>query len=154
MCHRVGDDSDGMQLSRPALRLMSGTAARMGRQLVCSHGEGNRPPTRRDEDIRVSGLRRVSWFTPQSESGTTRARRRLVVRGGDRSEGVPLVVNWSEMLPTSRKQDVLPVRVLTGVLGPPRLESWSSRCQSWSSRCQWRWKTLSRERLFHRQRGS
>jgi hypothetical protein len=50
-------------------------------------------------------------------------RRRLVVRGGDFSEGVPLVGNWSEVLPTGREHDVLPVRVLTGVLGPPRPES-------------------------------
>jgi hypothetical protein len=56
--------------------------------------------------------------------GGARARRRLLVRGGDLSEGIPLVGNWSEMLPTSRKHDVLPVWVLTGVLGLPRLESW------------------------------
>jgi hypothetical protein len=55
---------------------------------------------------------------------------RLVVRGGDLSEGVPLVGNWSEKLPTDREHDVLPVMVLTGVLSPPRLESWPSRCQS------------------------
>jgi hypothetical protein len=70
----------------------------------------------------------------QSESGggggvsrgaeSCRARRRLVVRGGDSSEGVPLVGNSSEMLPTGREHDVLPVRVLTRVLNPPRLESW------------------------------
>jgi hypothetical protein len=71
------------------------------------------------------------------EVETCRARRRLVVRGGDLSEGVPLVGNWSKMLPTGREHDVLPVRVLTGVLSPPRLESWPSRCQSWPSHCQW-----------------
>jgi hypothetical protein len=38
------------------------------------------------------------------------------VRGGDLSERVPLVGNWSEMLPTSQKQNVLPVMVLAGVL--------------------------------------
>jgi hypothetical protein len=48
----------------------------------------------------------------------------------DLSEGVPLVRKWSEKLPTSREQDVLLVMVLTGVLSPPRLESWPSRCQS------------------------
>jgi hypothetical protein len=47
------------------------------------------------------------------------------VQGGDFSEGTPLVGNWSEMLPTGRKHDVLPVWVLTEVLGLPRLESWS-----------------------------
>jgi hypothetical protein len=57
------------------------------------------------------------------------------VRGGDSSEGVPLVGNWSEMLPTGREHDVLPVRVLTGVLNPPRPESWPSHCQSWPSHC-------------------
>jgi hypothetical protein len=64
------------------------------------------------------------------EAETCGMRWRLVVRGGDSSEGVPLVGNWSEKLPTSREQDVLPVMVLTGVLSPPRLESWPSRCQS------------------------
>jgi hypothetical protein len=50
-----------------------------------------------------------------------------LVRGGDFScetetcRGIPLVGNWSEMLPTSRRLDVLPVWVLTGVLSPPRL---------------------------------
>jgi hypothetical protein len=36
-CNRVGDDGDGMvaRLSRPALRLLSGSATRVGRQLVC-----------------------------------------------------------------------------------------------------------------------
>jgi hypothetical protein len=60
---------------------------------------------------------------PQSETGTARANERLFVRGGDCSEEVPLVGNWSEMLPTGREQNVLPVMVLTGVLSPPRLES-------------------------------
>jgi hypothetical protein len=55
---------------------------------------------------------------------TSRARRRLVVRGGDLLEGVPLTGNWSEMLPSSLEHDVLPVRVLTRVLSLPHLESW------------------------------
>jgi hypothetical protein len=42
---------------------------------------------------------------------------------------LPLVENLSEKLPTSQEQDVLPMMVLTGVLSPPRLESWPSRCQ-------------------------
>jgi hypothetical protein len=58
------------------------------------------------------------------EAENCRARQRLVVRGGDLLEGVPLAGNWSEMLPTSREHDILPVRVLTGVLSLPRLESW------------------------------
>jgi hypothetical protein len=51
------------------------------------------------------------------------------VRGGDLSceaelvMGIPLVGNYSEMLPTGRRLDVLPVWVLARVLGPPRLES-------------------------------
>jgi hypothetical protein len=61
-CGKVGDDGDGMdvQLSRPTLRLLSGPAARSGRQLVYLHGAGNRSPTRRSEDVRVSGSHRVS----------------------------------------------------------------------------------------------
>jgi hypothetical protein len=57
-------------------------------------------------------------------------RRRLVVRGGvlsceaETCLGVPLVGNWSEMLPTGRRLDVLPVWVLTRALSPPHLESW------------------------------
>jgi hypothetical protein len=107
-------------------------------------------PTRRGEDVCVSGSRLVSWPTPQSETGTARAnellvvrggnlsceaetwraRRRLIVRGGNYSEGVPLVGNWLEVLPTGQEQEVLPVMVLTGVLSPLHLESWPSHCQS------------------------
>jgi hypothetical protein len=70
-CGRVGDDGDetAVQLSRPALRLLSGPASRAGRQLVCLHGVGNLSLTRRGEDVRVPGSCRVSWPTPQSESG-------------------------------------------------------------------------------------
>jgi hypothetical protein len=124
-CCKVRDDGDVMatQPSKTVLRLLSGPAAHAGRQLVCLHGAGNRSPTRRGEDVCVSGPRCVSWPTPQSETETARANKRLVVQGGDCSEGVPLVENWSEILPTSREHDVLTVMVLTGVLNPPRLES-------------------------------
>jgi hypothetical protein len=74
----------------------------------------------------------VSWPMHQSESGGGG-----LVRGGDLSgevetcrarwrvvKGIPLVGNWSEMLPTGRNRDVLPVCVLTRVLSLPRLESW------------------------------
>jgi hypothetical protein len=74
-CGRVGDDGDGMvvQQGRPALRLLSGPAACMGRQLGYLHGAGNRSPTRRGGDVRSSRSRRVSWPTPQSESSEARA---------------------------------------------------------------------------------
>jgi hypothetical protein len=52
------------------------------------------------------------------------------VRGKDLSEGIPVVGNWSKMLPTGREWDVLPVVVLIGVFGHSHLESWPSRCQS------------------------
>jgi hypothetical protein len=66
--------------------------------------------------------------------------------------GVPLEGNWMEMLPTGREHDILPVIVLIGVLSPPCLESWPSRCQSWPSHYQWCQKTLSCERLSRSQR--
>jgi hypothetical protein len=53
----------------------------------------------------------------------------LVVRGGGLSceletcRGGPVVGNWSEMQPTSRRLDVLPVWVLTRVFPPPYHES-------------------------------
>jgi hypothetical protein len=79
-CGGVGDDGDGMavRLSKPALRLLAGPAARVGRHLVCLHGAGNRSPTRRGGDVRVKGSHRVSRPTPQSESGK-------LTRGGDLS---------------------------------------------------------------------
>jgi hypothetical protein len=125
-CGRVGDNVDGMavQPGRPALRLLSGPAACMGRQLVPLHGVGNRSPMRHGGGARAPDLRHVSWPTPRSESGGARARRILAVRGRDLSEGIPLVGNWSEMLPTGRKHDVLPVWALTGLLSLPLLESW------------------------------
>jgi hypothetical protein len=86
---RVGYDVDGMAVQpvKPALRLSSGLAACMGRQLVPLHGAGNRSPTRRGGGARASASCRVSWPMPQSESGGARARRRFVVRGGDLSGG-------------------------------------------------------------------
>jgi hypothetical protein len=117
-CCRVRDDGGvtAAQPSRAVLRLLSGPAARVVRQLVCFHGAGNRSPMRCGEDVCVLGTYRVSWPTPQSETETARVNKWLVVRGGNCSEGVPLVENWSEMLPTSREHEVLPVMVLTGVL--------------------------------------
>jgi hypothetical protein len=134
---------------RAALRLLSEPHARACCQLVRLHSMGNWRPTRRNRRVVVSGSRHVvrfaSWSETESahandllivqggdwscEAKTGRARQRLVVRGGDFSEGLPIVGNLSKKLPTSREQDVLPVMVMTGVLSPPRLESWPSRCQ-------------------------
>jgi hypothetical protein len=50
------------------------------------------------------------------------------VRGEDFSKGVPLVGNWSDVLPTGWEQDVLPVMVLTRFLNLPCPKSWPSRC--------------------------
>jgi hypothetical protein len=146
------------RLSKAALRLLSELNVRVCRQLVCLHGMGNRRPTRCSGRVHVMRLchvvRDASWSETESaranelvvvrggdlscEAETSLARRRLVVRGGDWSEKLPPVGNLSEKLPTSREQDVLPVMVLTGVLSPPCLESWPSRCQ-------WCQKTLPQE---------
>jgi hypothetical protein len=72
-------------------------------------------------------LMRTSCLSCKAD--TRCARQRLVVRGGDWSDELTLVGNLSDKLPTSREQDVLPVMVLIGVLRPPCLESWPSRCQ-------------------------
>jgi hypothetical protein len=81
VCGRVGDDVDGMaaQPGRPALRLLSGPAACMGHQLVYFHGVGKRSPTRHGGGVCSPDSCRVSWPTPQSESGGARVRQRLVV---------------------------------------------------------------------------
>jgi hypothetical protein len=107
-CGRAGVDGDGMvvQSGRLALRLLSWPAACMGCQLVRLHGEGNQSPTRRSGDVRAPGSCCMSWPTPSQSRGelardkdssceaeTCHARRRVVVRGGDLSEGVPPVGN-------------------------------------------------------------
>jgi hypothetical protein len=73
------------------------------------------------------------------EAETCCSRRRLVV-------GIPLVGNWSEMLPTGQRVDVLPVWVLTRALSPPHIESWPSHCQ----RC---WVTLCLTQIFSPSKG-
>jgi hypothetical protein len=61
-CCRVGDDGDltAVQLSRAALRLLSGPAAYAGRHLVYLHGT----PTRRGIDVLAPGLLHVVWLVP------------------------------------------------------------------------------------------
>jgi hypothetical protein len=56
-CCRVGVDGDltATQPSRAALRLLSGPAARAGRQLVYLHGMRNQSPTRRGGGVRALG---------------------------------------------------------------------------------------------------
>jgi hypothetical protein len=56
-CYRVGVDGDltAAQSSRAALRLLSGPAACVGRQLVYLHGTGNRYPTRRGGGVGALG---------------------------------------------------------------------------------------------------
>jgi hypothetical protein len=115
-CSRVGDDGDGMvaQPVRLALRLLSGPAACMAAICCISMAWGIVPPC-------VSMVELTPWAPavchgPHISRGRTcRARRRLVMR-------IPLVGNWSDMQPTGRRLDVL--WVLTGVLSPPRPESW------------------------------
>jgi hypothetical protein len=81
VCGRVGDDGDGMavQPDIPSLRLLSGSAACMGRQLGRLHGVENRSHTHRGGGVRTPGSCRVSWPTPQSETGEARTGQRLVV---------------------------------------------------------------------------
>jgi hypothetical protein len=94
-------------------------------------------PTRVGGGARALYSRRAPWPTYQSEPEGGRARWRLVVRGGDFSceaetsrarqrlvVGTALVGNWSEIQPTGRRPDVLPVWVLTKVLSCPCPESW------------------------------
>jgi hypothetical protein len=146
-CCRVGWDDDMMaaQPGRAALRLLSEPGARACRQLVRLHGMSNRRPTHHSGRVHVSGschvVRLVSW----SEMESAHANKLLVVRGGDWSKGLPLVGNWSEKLPTSRQQHILPVMVLTGVFSP--------RLESWPSHCQWCQKTPPQKQLSRRQRG-
>jgi hypothetical protein len=137
-CGRVGDDVDGMivQPDRPALRLLSGPAACMTASWCICMARGNVPP--RVSVVVLAPQDRVVCHGPCTSRGRggAHARCRLVARGGVFSceaetsrarrrlvRGVPLVGNWSEMLPTGRSRDVLPVWVLTGVLSLPRLES-------------------------------
>jgi hypothetical protein len=64
---------------------MSGSAARAGRQLVCLHGMGNRPPTRRGGGVCAPRPRHVVQFAPWLEAETAHVNEQLVVRGRDLS---------------------------------------------------------------------
>jgi hypothetical protein len=119
-CGRVGNDGEGMvaQLVMPALRSHWGQLLAWPPAGVFAW-RGESSPTCVGSGARALGLRRVSWPTHKSEPGeveqgrdfsceaaTSRARQRLVL-------GIPLVGNWSEVQPTGRRLDVLPVWVLT-----------------------------------------
>jgi hypothetical protein len=91
-CCRVGGDGDltVAQLSRAALRLLSGLVACMGHQLVCLHGMGNQPPLCRGGGARAGIVQRgtcalVGGEDCSCERAACRARRRLVVRDRDLS---------------------------------------------------------------------
>jgi hypothetical protein len=124
---------DGCAAGQTRIKALVGASWLHDRQLVYLHGAGKRSPTHFSGGARAPGSCRVSWPTHQSEVGgsceaeTCRARRGLLVRGGDLSGKISLIGNWSEMLPTGRSRDVLPVWVLIEVLSLPRLESWPSR---------------------------
>jgi hypothetical protein len=145
VCGRVGDDGDGMaaQLVRPALRLLSGPATCMATSCCICMAWGIVPP--RVSMVVLVPWARAAWKGPHTsrsrgrscEAETSRARRILLVQGGDLSYeaetsrtrerllgGIPREGNWSEMFPTGRRLDVLPVWVLPGVLSLPCLESW------------------------------
>jgi hypothetical protein len=141
-CGRVGDDGNGMvaQLVRPALRLLSRSAACMAASW-CIFMEWRIVP------LCVSVVVLASWAcavchgprTSRSwgeveRGGDLSSEARLVERGGDFSceaetcrarqrlvVGIPLVGNWSEVQPIGWRLDVLLVWVLTGVLVTPQV---------------------------------
>jgi hypothetical protein len=111
VCGRVGDDVDRMvvQPDRPALRLLSGPAACMTASWCICMARGIVPP-------RIMVVVLVPHDRAACHGPSTSRSREELVRGGGLSCGaetcrgrIPLVGNWSEMLPTGRKRDVLPV---------------------------------------------
>jgi hypothetical protein len=145
-CGRVGSDGDVMaaQPVRPALRLLSKRDACMAASCCTSMASGTIPPCASvvvlvpciwaHAPVRAGFVVRGGDFSCEAE--TSRARRRLLMRGGDLSWG-PSSGNWSEMQPIGRRLDVLPVWVLTTVSYAPCPESLPRRCRSWHSNCQW-----------------
>jgi hypothetical protein len=63
------------------------------------------------------------------EAKTPHAEWRLLVWGGNLTEKPPPARDLSGKPPTGRRQDVLPVIVLTRIHSPPYTESWPSHCQ-------------------------
>jgi hypothetical protein len=156
-CGRVGDDGDVMAMQPVwlALRLLSRWATCMAASWCTCMAWGIVPPrasvwcSRCGLSLHVLAHELVGADLVvrggdlSCEVETCRARWRLLVQGEDLS-GVRLVGSWSEMQPTGRRLDVLPVWVLNRVLTPPypeslpwRCQSWPSHCQSWPSRCHW-----------------
>jgi hypothetical protein len=91
-----------VQLSRPALRLLSGPAARVGRRLVCLQGVGNWFPhaswwrrPRPEVTPCVAAHASVGVGGSPRETETCRARRRLVVGGPSSRKLVGGAPNWS-----------------------------------------------------------
>jgi hypothetical protein len=118
VCGRVRDDVDRMaaQPDRPALRLLSGPTACMTAS-QCSMVWGIGPP-------HVSVVVLAPWARATCHGPRPSRSQGEVVLGGDLScevatcrarwrhvAGIPLVENWSEMLPTGRRLDILPVWV-------------------------------------------
>jgi hypothetical protein len=101
VCCRIRDDGDltAAQLSRATLRLLSGPAARAGRQLVRLHGMGTGPPRIVAEAL--ARLDRTTWYglrlgrrrrllvrtsSLSCEAETCRAKQRLIVGGSSNGE--------------------------------------------------------------------
>jgi hypothetical protein len=142
--------SDGHVAGQTSIKALVGAGCLYGSQLLYLHGVEICSSTRVG-----GGARAVHPGPHASRDWTCHARQRLVVWGRDFSckvktsrarrrlvVEVPLVGNWSEMQPTSRILDVLPVWVLTRLFSPPCLESFPWHCQSWPSHCQWCWVVL------------
>jgi hypothetical protein len=70
-----------------SIKALVGVSSLHGRQLLYLHSVGNHFPACVGGGAHALGSRRVPWPTHQSEPGGGRARRRLLVRGGDLLRG-------------------------------------------------------------------
>jgi hypothetical protein len=139
LCGRAGDDGNVMatQLVRPALRILLGRATCMAASCCTCMTWGIIPPCAsmvvlalcvRAHVLAGAGLL-VRGGDLSCEAEICRARQRLVVEAETSRArwrlvvGIPLAGNWSEMQPTDRRPDVLPVWVLTRVFSPHCPES-------------------------------